>query len=155
MTHSQEKIAKKSIRSLLKVLASQYDVLASAQCDEGVLKDYAALLRYLRSARKEDIDRIFSDTPNLLSKLDSEAPRPADADLHNISLEEAEKLAIDETTPRKYLERIAIYRFNIPKGSMRSFSNRQLLVDKLLTVIRNERTHSTIDLVARGQSNSA
>lgn len=152
MTHSQKKLAKKSIRSLLKVLASQYDVLASAQCEESVLKDYAGLLRYLGSARKEDIDRIFSDTPNLFSKLATEAPQHADADLRIISLDEAEKLTNDETTPRKYLERIAIHRFNIPKGSMRSFSNRQLLVDKLLTVIRNERTHTTIDLVARGQS---
>jgi hypothetical protein len=152
MAHSEKKLRKKSIKSLLKILASQYDVLASAQCEESVLKDYAALLRYLRSAKKEDVDRIFSDTPDLFLELRSEAPEHTDTDLRNLSLDEAEKLVNDETTSRKYLERIAIHRFNVPKGSMRSFSNRPLLVDKLLTVIRNERTHTTIDLVARGQS---
>ena len=80
------------------------------------------------------------------------SPTLSDEDLRNASLAEIEKLVMNEGTSRKNLERIAFQRFSVPRGSMRSFSDKQMLVDKLRTLIDNERTHETIGAVARGQS---
>jgi len=143
---------KKSGRALLKVLASQYDALVAAGSDASLLNDYAALVRYLRFSSKSETAKIFSDAARPIPRPAVASPEYSDNDLRNRSLEEVEKIVNQETTPRKYLERIAIHRFDVPKGSMRSFSNRRLLVEKLLTLISNERTHVTIDLVARGRS---
>ncbi|MGO9304923.1 MAG: hypothetical protein ACLP3R_14730, partial [Candidatus Korobacteraceae bacterium] len=62
------------------------------------------------------------------------------------------KLLNNEETPRSDLEQIAIVRFSVPSGSMRSFSNKRMLVDKLRTLVENERAHETIGEVARGNS---
>jgi hypothetical protein len=79
-------------------------------------------------------------------------PTLTDEELRRASLDDIAKLVSDEETPRKHLECIAIQRFSVPRGSMRSFSNKRMLVDKILTLIANERTHETIGAVARGQA---
>jgi len=75
----------------------------------------------------------------------------SDEKLRNASLDDIEKAVSDEATGRKDLECIAIQRFSVPRGSMRRFSNKRMLVDKLRTLINNERAHVTISTVARGQ----
>jgi len=55
----------------------------------------------------------------------------------------------NDAIARKDLEFIAIQRFGVPRGSMRSFSNRQMLVDELRTLISNERVHETIRVFGR------
>jgi hypothetical protein len=69
--------------------------------------------------------------------------------LQNMSLDDLQTLVNDERVSRKQLERIAIERFSVPRGSMRSFSNKQSLVDKLRSLIDNERAHQIIGAVAR------
>jgi len=134
---------------LLKVLTAHFHALASAKCDEMLLKDYSALLRFLRARKGESLEELFRKArrkehvkalPNLTAN-----------DVRKASLEDLEKLVNNEETPRIDLEYIAIQRFSVPRGSMRSFSNRQMLADKLRTLISNERTHETIGAVARGQ----
>jgi hypothetical protein len=71
--------------------------------------------------------------------------------LWGASLSEIEQLVNRVDLSRKDLEHIAIQRFSVPRGSMRSFSNRQMLLDKLHSLISNERTHETISSVARGE----
>jgi len=138
---------------LLKVLTAHYHALACARSDETVLKQYAALLRFLRSKHASFLEehgkpkRTGTERPLL-------SPTINEDELRNASLDELERIVSDGGTSRKNLEFIAIQRFSVPRGSMRSFSNKQMLVDKLRTLIRNERTHETIGAVARGQSTS-
>ena len=73
-------------------------------------------------------------------------------ELRSSSLDDIERLVSNDATPRKNLEFVAIQRFSVPRGSMRSFSNRRMLVDKLRALIDNERTHEAIREVARGQA---
>jgi len=133
--------------ALLKVLSAHFHALVSARSDEIVLRQYAALLRFLRS-RKPDF---LQDTSPRMRRPDSTGPLPtlSDEELQRASLDEIEKIVSDETRARKDLEYVAIHRFGVPRGSMRSFSNRQMLIDKLRTLISNERAHETIGLVAR------
>src|SRR5437867_2212141 len=106
-----------SIKTLLRVLSKHYDVLASAGSDKTLLKDYFALLKFLRSARGAEIDRIFFRTTTQLPKSAQSQPQFNDSDIANFSIEQLEKFLNDEGTPRKFLERIAIHRFNVPVGS--------------------------------------
>ncbi len=134
--------------ALYRVLAANYKVLVEAQSPEPLLRDYSDLLRFLRSskARFEPQD------------LAGKAAPPKDSDYANLnsvmqmSLEELEARIEDPRTPRKMLEFVAMNRFSVPKGSMRSFSNRVMLRDKLLTLVRNERAHQTIGNMARSES---
>src|ERR1035438_1689051 len=136
-------------RALLKVLTTHYHSLVSARSDEAILRRYSDLLRYLRSGGFKVLDPARAE-----HRPDRRLPSLLDAGtLGKASLDELERLVNDEAIPRKDLEFIAIERFSVPRGSMRSFYNRQMLVEKLHTLIRNERTHDTIRTVAREQAN--
>lgn len=135
--------------ALLKVLAAHYRALVSARSDETVLRQYALLLRALKSNPFQFLDeRGNAKAPSAGSRT---LPTINEAVLHNASLDELEKIVTDDGTARKDLEFIAIQRFSVPRGSMRRFSDKQMLVNKLRTLIGNERTHETIGAVARDQ----
>jgi hypothetical protein len=70
-------------------------------------------------------------------------------DLKALSLDEIWEIITDDEASRKVLERIAIERFAVPKGSMRSFPNMLLLREKLMTLVRNDAAHNTISLISR------
>ena len=140
---------KKESGLLLRVLTAHFDSLVSARSDQGLLKEYAALLRFLRSRKGKRHGQPIHPPQSLDSFLHS--PNLYDQTFRDASLDDIDKLVNDEATSRKLLERIAMERFSVPRGSMRSFSNKQILVDKLRTLIENERTHETIGEVARGE----
>lgn len=135
---------------LLKVLTAQYKALVAARSDEIVLKQYAALLRFLKSRNDDFLETLAHQKS--FAEPSRRLPTLTDDQLCKASLDDLEKLVSDEATARKDLEFIAIERFSVPRGSMRSFSNKQMLVDKLRALISNERAHDTIGAVARGQA---
>ena len=136
--------------ALIKVLTSHYHSLVAAKSEETILGQYARLLRSLKSRPTcllEGHDSVKGERPSRScspSAIDEVALRKA-------SLDDIEKIVIDDKTPRKDLEFIAIHRFSVPRGSMRSFSSKQMLVDKLCSLIGNERAHKTIGEIARGE----
>jgi len=146
-TRSSSKIDK-----LLKVLGEQRRALVAAQSDETLLDQYGALIRFLRATNLEELRRIFPEHSPSYKSAAPEEPQLSEAELANMPGDEVERIINDESTPRKYLERIAIYRFQVPRGSMRSFSNREMLLNKLSTLLNNEQAHSAIEAVARGQA---
>jgi hypothetical protein len=137
---------------LIQVLVEQRRALVAAQSDEGLLDRYGALIRFLRGATAQELERIFPQHASSSKSTAPEEPELSEAEIANMPRAEIERFVNDESTPRKHLERIAIYRFQVPRGSMRRFSNRDMLIDKLSTLLRNEQAHSAIEAVARGQS---
>lgn len=133
---------------LLSVLTAHYNGLVAARSDETVLRQYARLLRLLKS-KNGSLEELVPSTHHRETHIQS--PTLSENELRKCSLDDIDKLVKDEATARKDLEYIAIQRFSVPRGSIRSFSNRQMLVDKLRTLVANERTHETIGAVARGQ----
>ena len=131
---------------LLRVLTAHFNALVSAHSDEAVLRQYSALLRFLKSTPEGFLEHFAQANRRKAPALDLD-----ERDVQRSSLEDLEKLLNDEATPRRYLEHIAVQRFSVPVGSMRSFSNKQTLVDKLRSLIDNERAHETIGAVARGK----
>lgn len=135
---------------LLRVLTAQYDTLRVARSDPALLDKFAALLKYPRSVNLDDMERILS--VQILPKISNTSSFDiANGPLADVSLDEIERIANNEATSRKELEQIAIQRFKVPKGSMRSFSTKDMLVEKILTLVRNERAHTIIGNVARGE----
>jgi hypothetical protein len=133
--------------ALLKVLTEQRRVLIAANGHKSVIEQYTSLLGFLKSASDEELHRILRITPIVHNKI-VEVER-SEAQISNMSLGEIQALIAEDSTSRKLLERIAIYRFRVPRGSMRSFSNRKMLIEKLSTLLQNEQTHATIEDVAR------
>lgn len=142
------------VRQLTQVLKRNLDVLTAAKADPEIVRDYASLLKFLTSAPLEQLSRIFERAAAPSGYRGRKGPEQFaidDSKILSIPNDNLEHLILDEKTPRLLLERIAVLRFKVPRGSLRSFSNRGMLVDKLITLIRNEETHATIARVARGR----
>jgi hypothetical protein len=137
------------ISTLLRILGEQRRVLMIAGCDSHILTQYSAFLQFLQSASSEELFRIFGET--LGAHRERYSLEQGELEISNMSASEVENIINDDNTPRKTLEKIAIYRFRVPRGSMRSFSNRDMLVEKLSTLLRNEQAHRAIETVARAQ----
>ena len=132
---------------LIEVLSAHFNSLVAARCDEAILDQYAALLRQLKSTGVR-----FSASPASPKASPVSHPLSPENSLKGIqsaSLNELERIVKDSDSPRRTLEQIAIFRFDVPRGSMRSFTNKQILAEKILSLIENERTHRTIGKVAR------
>jgi hypothetical protein len=141
----------KNKRSLQKVLESNLNTLIAANADKALVDQYLTLLSVVKRYGLEGLE----------DRLEGKKRRPPHEAQHKLpdnfvtmSLDELLSLVSDEMLPRKGLEQIAIDRFGVPSGSMRSFSNRRMLVDKLRSLIRNEYAHATIGNLARHDSRS-
>ena len=132
---------------LLKVLTAHYHSLVSARSDETILKQFSNLLRFLKRQNTDFLETSVSKKPE-----SSRLPLLTPEELRGASLDDLDKLVNADATTRKDLEFIAIERFSVPRGSMRSFSNKEMLVEKLRALIRNERAHDTIGAIARGEA---
>jgi len=147
----RKKNINKESEKLVKVLTAHFKALVEAKSDEAVLTQYSALLRFLRSRRSDFLQPAARDAHLHPKTRKSPLGAAGREKLQEASLDELERLVNDDRTSRGDLESIAILRFSVPSGSMRSFSNRQMLVEKLRSLISSERTHDTIGTVARGQ----
>jgi hypothetical protein len=136
--------------ALLKVLTAHYRALVSARADETILRQYASLLRFLKSKPPHFLDE-RGDARVTRAVRARPIPTINEEALCKASLDDLEQIITDAKTGRKDLEFIAIQRFSVPHGSMRTFANREMLVDKLRTLIGNERAHQAIGAVAREQ----
>lgn len=139
------------ITNIVRLISDQRQMLSHAGCDKGTIEGFDDLLLFLRSASPEELDRVFVSSERRQTSL-PEPPKLSDETIEVLPASDLVQIVGDDTTPRKTLERIAILRFRVPRGSMRSFSNKTTLVEKLRTLVRNEQAHATIEAVARGHS---
>lgn len=139
---------KSSFERVLRLLSLQRKALADAGADANLLGTYNAIVRHLSKLTEQEVETLLN-----ASKGRSQEQVLSNAQLARLaalSLEEIEAVMSNEHASRKQLEAIAVSRFHVPKGSLRSFQNVQNLREKLFTMIRNERAHQTISEVARG-----
>jgi hypothetical protein len=140
-------IDKQDSKALLNVLTAHYRALVSARSDETIIRQYASLLRFLKS----NPPRFLEEPGDAKAHRSRPVPTITEEEVRKASLDDLERIVSDPKTARKDLEFIAIQRFSVPHGSMRSFASREMLVDKLRTLIGNERAHEAIGAVAREQ----
>ena len=121
-------------------------MLGSLGARADVLGSLDGALSVLESSRNAQTS-LFDDLEP--SRVAAEPDMLAGRDLTTMPIDEIWQLAVSEGASRRTLERIAIERFAVPKGSMRSFASVPMLREKLMTLIRNDATHRTISHVSR------
>jgi hypothetical protein len=136
----------RTYRKVLGILEANFRLLMHAGASKDVLETYSQILKHLKDVH---FNQISGGAKGAQSKPKRQKEIVSEEEIVNASLDEIERLVEDKDAPRKLLEIIAVARFNVPRGSLRSFSNMGLLRDRILTHIRNERVHQTISSVAR------
>jgi hypothetical protein len=134
-------------RRVLSILEIQKRALQLGGSPSELISTYSLVLKFLKGLPNSQVLDLLG-MPEFDAKTYSKR-LIGDFQVHDLSLDEIEKLAADDKTPRRILEEIAIVRFHVPKGSMRSFQNMEMLREKILIRIQNERTHAAIDHLAR------
>lgn len=137
-------------RTVLRLLDNQRRYLADVKADEELVLILGAIVRHLSTLSERQIAQILESSkapqsPGVrLAKLADE--------MVDLPLSKVLEMLRDEKTPRFMIEAIAVGRFRVPKGSLRSTGNLQQLRDKVLAMAQNERTHETIVEVTRDKS---
>jgi Tfp pilus assembly protein PilP len=135
-------------RTVIRVLSVQQRALMEAGASDELLDMYRAVVRYLSQISDDELNRILRPQPaRYQEKQTRDTISLSEAEA--LSLDQIEQLVADDKTSRKTLEAIAIGRFEVPRGSMRSFANIEMLKTKLTTLVQNERTHLTISSIAQ------
>lgn len=133
-------------RAVVKIIDGQRRLLIEAGADSEVIYSFDALLRYLHRLPESQIDRIMNGGR---PSGDDRAKRDKIEAASQLSLSYVEEAVNNSEVTRSDLEAIAIGRFQVPKGSMRSLGNMDNLREKIRTLVQNERAHTTITEVAR------
>jgi hypothetical protein len=120
--------------------------LQNAHLEPEVMQTYKAVLHYLRTRSDEQIEAMLGRK----SKTRQDTSRtPPDADLTDeqigrMTLDEVADRIESKSSSRRLIERIAACRFGVTKGAISGLHGRAALVEKILTLIRNERAHASI-----------
>jgi hypothetical protein len=133
-------------RAAVKILDGQRRMLTDAGADADIIKGFEAIVRHLHRMPEHQITRLLGREKEGGSHL---AREKAIRDAQTLSLEEVDSRLYSENVSRSELEAIAIGRFHVPRGSMRSLRNMDLLRQKIQTLVENERMHATIADVAK------
>lgn len=133
-----------NFRRLVSVLREQKRVLSTAGVERSLIDLFADAITFIE---KHTEDEIRSS-----GKHRRASPEISDSlkqSIQSMPLKDIELLVNKDDTSRKVLEAVAISRFKVPKGSMRSFPSVDILRSKINSRIENERTHRTIEQLAR------
>ena len=145
MTESEPR--PRDLRTAGRLIEAQRQMLVDAGADGKLVRAFEAVVRHLFSLSEPQAVQ-FLRSPTARSA--ATARRLVDAPkMASLELDEVERLATDLGTPRTVLESIAVGRFKVPRGSLRSAGNSDQLREKILSMMRNERAHTTIAEVAK------
>lgn len=135
-----------AFKAAVRLIDGQRRLLLDVEAREDIVQALSAIVRHLHRLPSNQIDRLYGigPTDTARARLDS-AVKAAES----LSLFEIEHIIDREDIARFELEAIAIGRFHVPRGSMRSIGNLDRLREKIRTFVENEKTHVTITEVAK------
>lgn len=144
-------------RKVVALLEQTLKFLQNAHLEPEIAQTYKALLHHLRSRSDQQVEAMLGRKPKARG---GASPGLFDDDLTDeqigrMSLDEVGRWIESKSSPRRLIERIAARRFGVTKGAISSLHSREALIEKILTLIRNERAHASIeraveDTVRRG-----
>jgi hypothetical protein len=123
----------------------QRKALVEAGAAREVVSGLEAIIRHLHRMPEHQILRMLGRAKGRSGQQEQERAIEAAS---RLSLDDVERKLADEEISRLELEALAIGRFHVPRGSMRSLRNISILREKLETLVQNERMHATIANVA-------
>lgn len=132
-------------KALAKFMYYHLSALKLANSDKQLIMAYEALIDHVKTEGP-----VFLEQSLVVPHENRSSPELTDPKFfRQMSLEEVAGFIESPGVSRKSLENVAIYRFGVPRGSMRKWGSRDALLDKILIMLRNERVHKTIGDVAR------
>lgn len=140
-------ISQLDYKTALRLIEGHRRLLQDAHSDAEVLRAYEAIVRFLYRLPPSQLDKLLGRKASGSSAIVELERRSAE--VSNLPLDKVEESVFDSSTSRKMLEAIAIGRFKMPKGSMRSIGNIDQLRTLIINFIDNERAHESISEVAR------
>jgi hypothetical protein len=138
-----------AFQEALRLIHTQRAMLKDAKADEGVVRALEAILRHLHRLPPGQVEKLRG-VPASETRAFSEKQAHERSAAH-FSLDEVQAILRDDRTSRQKLEAIAIGRFKVPRGSMRSMGNIEQLRETLENYVRNEQAHVSISAVAKGK----
>ncbi|KAA0573654.1 hypothetical protein [Azospirillum sp. Sh1] len=145
MKDEQKAIA--NFRAVVRMLDLQRKILAEAHADQGLRDTFSMLIQHLNGMSEAQILRVVGGRQYRDAVKFSKADAISKA--ATMTLDVIEQVLADEKATRVQLEAIAVGRFQVPSGSLRSLRNIELLRNKIQTLVQNERAHEAISSVAR------
>ncbi|WP_448658656.1 hypothetical protein ACPVPU_14395 [Sphingomonas sp. CJ99] len=133
-------------RVVVKIIDGQRRLLSEAGADAELISSFDAIVRHLHRLPESQVYRIIEGAR---PSGEDRAKREKIEAASRLSLSHVEAAVDNNELTRSDLEAIAIGRFQVPRGSMRSIGNIENLRDKIRTLVQNERAHATITKVAR------
>jgi hypothetical protein len=132
-------------RKLLAAMSKILTFLDGVGADPRLIESYRRLLRYLRSRPPTAIAEILGTrVPGRAPTPATKVSPPTEDEIARMTMDQIIQLASNPDVPRKNVERIAIVRFGMTKGGLSVLRNRDALLEKLRTLVRNEDAHDSI-----------
>jgi hypothetical protein len=141
MTDKKKIVA--DFQATLKVIEAQAHMLKEARSPSGITSTLDSIVQHLSKLTDAQIVRLRA------TRTDKERIKSLWTKAASMTLEDVELALEDERTTRVHLEAIAVGRFQVPSGSLRSLQNVGFLREKIKTMAQNERAHETISNVAK------
>jgi hypothetical protein len=82
-----------------------------------------------------------------------EPPLLTDEEIAKLTGDEVVTHLHQEKLPRLQIERLAAIRFSVTRGALSTLRTRAALIEKLMTLVANERTHDSISRAVRSEEN--
>ena len=137
---------KDAFRTAIRIVDAQRRAMVEADARTEVIQALEAVIKFLNRMPDHQVARLMGDDRAKPTNLRRDEAIKSAA---SMSLEDVDRMLSDESVTRLELEAVAIGRFHVPRGSMRSLGNLGILREKLRTFVQNERTHTTITELAR------
>ena len=134
-------------KSLIKVLDINFKALKAANSDQQILDVYGKLIRHLKSQETHEILKIIGRGKSS-PKYKAPSPKIPDAQIEVLTYDEIEALILNESNTRKFVERIGTIKFGLSSNETKGARNKQQLIEKILMLIENQRTHDAIKSLA-------
>lgn len=148
-------LANARARRVVRYLEKQREALQAADANADLVIDIESLVGHLRGLSAADIEAIFSKIPVSREPETGKRLDTSSAELvRNLTLSEVEARIGDVAAPKSDLEVVAAFRFGIPIGSLSRMS-RASLVEKIRTLIQNERGHESIRRLLKEEGGSS
>ncbi|MGL6482024.1 hypothetical protein [Aeromonas caviae] len=112
--------------------------------DTELLKDLEKTIFYLKGVSLTETYEILDEHPNKKTSKESINRSSKNLDVSNLSIDQIKEIVNNTQTTRLKMVEIAANRFGVSSGSIASLKNKNVLKDKLLNLIENEKTHSVI-----------
>lgn len=134
-------------KKAVRIISSQREQLRHADAPQSIIDALEKIVSHLNRLPPHAVNRLIGNAGQKSPKqerLEQQIERAK-----SLSIKEVERIIERSEISRLELEAIAIGRFEVPKGSMRSFTNIDLLREKLQTFVQNEKSHIAISRLAK------